>query len=297
MNAISIRRINRFFRKTREQKWTTARFLATMYLAKLSYAPHRVCLGLTSHERIQFWWSYFPASFSPERGIFDYWGDDVGELRFLWKYLRPGMTFLDVGAFHGIYSIIAAMRLGAEGRVVAFEPSPRDRRRLQLHLRCNKLRSVIVEHFAVAAGNGVASLVTVLDGYTNMSSLRPPAIDYRVKQVPVRTISLDDYLAGNKIDKVDLIKVDAEGGEIEIFKGADSLLSRLRPVVICEVLDKVTRPWGYPAREIVGCLRAYDYEWFDIFPDGVVLPHRPRNEYPEVKNYLAVPREKQNGLL
>jgi FkbM family methyltransferase len=297
MKMISLQRVDSFLRKTPTQRRIAARFAMTMLLARLSYAPHRVELRFAAYERVKFWWSYFPASFSADRGMFDYWGDDVGELRFLWKYLRPGMTFLDIGAFHGVYSIIAAIRLGGEGRVVAFEPSPRDNRRLQLHLRYNGLKSVVVEPYAVAAAEGTASLVTILEGYTNMNSLRPPAIDYPVKQVVVQTISLDDYLARNSIESVDLMKVDAEGGEIDIFKGANSLLSRLRPLVICEVLDKVTRPWGYPACEIVGCLAAHDYEWFDVFPDGGLLPHRPRNEYPEVKNYLAVPREKQDDLL
>jgi hypothetical protein len=68
----------------------------------------------------------FPANFSADRGLFDYWGDDVGELRFLWKYLQLGMTFLDVGAFHGVYSTIAARKLGDRSRIVAFEPSQRD---------------------------------------------------------------------------------------------------------------------------------------------------------------------------
>jgi len=62
------------------------------------------------------------------------------------------------------------------------------------------------------------------------------------------------------------------------------------------VLDRVTRQWGYPAREIVERLHAYDYGWFEILPDGSLLPHHPRNEYPEVRNFLAVPYEKQKDL-
>ncbi|PYU79664.1 MAG: hypothetical protein DMG50_23195 [Acidobacteria bacterium] len=61
------------------------------------------------------------------------------------------MTFVDIGAFHGIYSVIAATRLGDGSRVVAFEPSQRERRRLQLHLRCNGIKSVVVEPYTAAA--------------------------------------------------------------------------------------------------------------------------------------------------
>ena len=294
---ISFKRFYSFLRKSPAEKRTTARFMTTMWLAKFSYAPHRVRLSVGPTVHVKFWWSYFPAVFNSDRGLFDYWGDDVGDLSFLWRYLQPGMTFVDVGAFHGIYSTIAAKRLGDGSHVVAFEPSPRDRRRLQLHLRYNGIKSVVVEPYAVAAEAGETVLNMVVGGYQNMNSLRPPAIDQPVQQVAVQTIALDEYLHRNQINKVDLMKVDAEGGEIQIFNGAKTLLSRLRPLVICEVLDKVTRPWGYPAREIVERLRAYDYVWFEILPDGNLLPHHPRNEYPEeVRNFLAVPHEKQKDL-
>jgi FkbM family methyltransferase len=293
---ISSKRFYSFLHKKPRERRITARFITTMWLAKFSHAPHRVQLTIGPTEQVKFWWSYFPAVFSADRGMFDYWGDDVGELRFLWKYLQPGMTFVDVGAFHGIYSTIAAKRLGNRSRVVAFEPSPRDRRRLQLHLRYNGIKSVVVEPYAVAAERGEAALQVVIDGYQNMNSLRPPAVSQPVQQVVVQTIALDEYLQRNQIDKVDLIKIDAEGGEIQIFNGAETLLSRFRPLVICEVLDKVTRPWGYPAHEIVERLRAYQYGWFEILSDGSLTPHRQRNEYSEVRNFLAVPLEKQKDM-
>jgi FkbM family methyltransferase len=169
---------------------------------------------------------------------------------------------------------------------------------LQLHLRYNRIKSAVVEPYAVAAEGGEAALSVVVDGYQNMNSLRSPAVDHPVQQVVVQTVALDEYVHRNQIGKVDLMKVDAEGGEIQIFNGARVLLSSSRPLIICEVLDRVTRPWGYPAREIVERLRAHDYGWFEILPNGSLLPHHLRNEYPdEVRNFLAVPNEKQKGLI
>ena len=296
LDMIPLERMHRFLLKSPEQKRLTARFFATTWLAKLPYAPHKVRLAVTPHEQVNFWWSYFPASFHPDRGVLEYWGDDIGDLRFLWKYLRPGMTFLDVGAYHGVYSVVAAKKLGRAGRVIAFEPSSRERQRMQLHLRQNKIESVTLEPYALAAEEGKAPLAVVVDGFTTMNSLRTPPIDHPTKRVIVDTISLDAYLDRKQIDRVDLLKIDTEGGEVEAFRGADRLLRGFRPVIICEVLDLVTRAWGYAAAEIMSLLQTYDYEWFDILSDGSTARHCPREEYPEVRNYLAVPREKQATL-
>jgi len=292
---MTVQRMRRFLQKPPQQMWTTARFFATMWLSKLPYAPHRIRLELAKEEYMAFWWSYFPASFNPERSLLEYWGNDIGDLRFLWAHLQPGMTFLDIGAYHGLYSIVAAKKMGRAGRVVAFEPSSRERDRMRLHLRSNRIGCVTVEPYAVAGQEGWAPLAVVLDGYSTMNSLRPP-IDHPAKQVTVNTITIDAYLTQNRIDTVDFLKIDTEGGELEAFRGAHALLSHVRPLIVCEVLDQVTRAWGYAAAEIMNRLRTYDYEWFDILFDGKVIPHVPHNDYWEGRNYLAVPREKQDLL-
>ena len=228
--------------------------------------------------------------------MFEYWGDDVGDLRFLWRFLQEGMTFLDIGAYHGVYSIVAAKKLGPTGGVVAFEPSSRERGRMLVNLKLNNIESVSIEPYAVSAGEGEALLTVVVDGFTTMNSLRRPPINHLTEQVEIRTMSLDGYLKSKRVNRVDLLKVDTEGGELEVFRGAGDLLSRLRPVIICEVLDLVTNAWGYAAAEIMALLRAHNYEWFEVLLDGNLVHHYPKKEYPEVRNYVAVPREKQSSL-
>ena len=55
----------------------------------------------------------------------------------------------------------------------------------------------------------------------------------------------------------------------------------------------MTAPWGYPARHIVSHLAAREYEWFELDADGRLRRHVPRDAYPDVRNYLAVPRERR----
>jgi hypothetical protein len=92
--------------------------------------------------------------------------------------------------------------------------------------------------------------------------------------------------------RLDIMKIDVEGGEREAFRGARETLRSVRPIIICEVLDWVTHPWGYPACEIIGCLCEENYVWFDFHDDGGISPHQRVSEYPEIRNDLAVPREK-----
>ena len=74
-----------------------------------------------------------------------------------------------------------------------------------------------------------------------------------------------------------------------MLRGAQRFLREVRPLFICEVLDMVTRSWGYSAREIVTQMQTHDYDWFDIGQDGSIAPHRTQSEYAEVRNYLAIP--------
>jgi FkbM family methyltransferase len=288
-----LHRIARFFRKTAAEKRVTVRFFSRKALSKLPFVPARMRFPVALGHTLEFWWSTLPATDCPDRTLFEYWGDDRGELRFLWKFLQPGMTFLDVGAYHGIFSLLAAMKMGSGERVIAFEPSPRERWRFEFHLRMNGISGARLEPYAVSARTGALNFFTVTSGFTSMNSLQRPPTDNPIREIRVEAIALDDYLTQQSVSAVELMKIDVEGGELQAFAGATHLLQSLRPIIICEVLDWVTQPWGYPAREIVGCLQRHDYVWFDFADDGTIAPHQPRFQYPEIRNYLAVPQEKR----
>jgi FkbM family methyltransferase len=243
-------------------------------------------------EPLRFWWSYVPMADHPDRTLWEYWGDDLGELRFLWQFLAPGDVFFDIGAYHGIFSLVAAKRLGTQGRIVAFEPSQRERHRFELHMRWNGIVGISLEPYAASSTSERLKFFTVTSGFTSMNSLKRPPVDHPLREITVEAVSLDRYLVERKIGRLDLMKIDVEGGEIEAFRGAAHMLEVIRPVVICEVLDWVARSWGHAARDVVSFLRQREYEWFDFRDDGTIRSHKPRDEYPEARNYLAVPREK-----
>ncbi len=191
------------------------------------------------------------------------------ELRFVETFLQPGMTVLDIGAHHGLYSLLSSKCVGRKGQVIAFEASPRECRRLGKHVRFNGCANVRIEPCAAGGQPGVADLY-VVDGACDWgNSLRPPAVTESTYKVRVDVRTVDDVLQSLGISRVDFIKLDVEGAELSVLHGASRLLSGARrPAILAEVQDLRTKPWGYAARDIVQYLSSLGYRWYALAPDS-----------------------------
>jgi len=151
-------------------------------------------------------------------------GDHEAELPFVRALLRPEDGFVDVGANIGVYSIVAALR-GA--RVLAFEPNGTAREMLTANLALNQIEDrVRVLSFALADFTGEARFTTDLES-SNHLDIEPEA---KGEMVEVR--ELDALIEPG--DRVTLIKIDAEGFDEAVLRGARRALERERPVVIAE---------------------------------------------------------------
>ena len=84
------------------------------------------------------------------------------------------MVAFDLGAHHGFYALLMAFCVGTTGKVIAFEPSPKERRKLVWHIRLNRLTQVQVEPFAVADKEGTLDLFLTKDNSANSLSFPPP---------------------------------------------------------------------------------------------------------------------------
>jgi FkbM family methyltransferase len=218
---------------------------------------------------------------------------EPAERQFVERYLQPGMTVLDIGAHHGFYSLLASLKVGTAGHVIAFEPSPREKQRLIRHLELNQCTNVMVEAMAVGASEGDAELFVVQGKETGCNSLRSPEVSLRTRKLSVAVISLDRYLEQRGIHQVDFVKIDVEGGELDVLRGAEVMLQREpRPAILCEVQEDRTRTWGYAAAEIIEQLAERRYGWFRITPEGSLRPLvAKRNIFNG--NFVAVPEERQ----
>jgi FkbM family methyltransferase len=145
------------------------------------------------------------------------------QTRLLRSLVPRGGTVLDVGAHTGYYTVLASSLVGPSGRVRAFEPHPRNARFLRRHVRLNRCHNTVVEEAAVAAGPGSAMFGGGSGSGTG--SLRPDGTH------EVRTVGLDDYCGRHGL-RPDLIKVDVEGAEAQVLRGAAVTLREERPVVL-----------------------------------------------------------------
>jgi FkbM family methyltransferase len=278
-------RIARFLGSSRRRQYLT-----------MALRARRVFPGMAIPLRLPFkaWWLAEKSALDHELMYNDF---ETVETGFVEKLLRPGMTVLDVGAHHGLYTLLASRKVGRNGRVIAFEASPRECQRLEKHVRFNRCSNVHIERCAVGSEPGEADLFLV-DGFQDWcNSLRPPDVPdptYTVR-VPVRRA--DAVLAERRISKVDFIKLDVEGAEKAFLQGATQVLqSASRPAILAEVQDVRTRPWGYPAREIIQFLVGMDYRWFAIAAKGALLPISCDQESYDA-NLVALPVERTAEFL
>jgi tRNA (mo5U34)-methyltransferase len=231
---------------------------------------------------------FFPNMRIPLRLPFGAWwlsrNDDCGaslragsyetqETAFVHRFLQTGMIVLDIGAHHGYYTMLASRRVGSNGQVIAFEPSPRERKALLVHQKLNRCKNVTVQGLALSNEEAEADLYVVQGTQTGFNSLRPPVVLSGSSPVRVLLIRLDAWLRNQSIAHVDFIKLDVEGAELSVLQGAAQLLTkRPRPVLLVEVQDIRTQPWGYRAGEIINYLSDKGYKWFSLSTDGSVEP-------------------------
>ncbi|HEX2050170.1 MAG TPA: FkbM family methyltransferase [Actinomycetota bacterium] len=200
--------------------------------------------------------------------------------------VRPGTVVFDAGAHLGYYSLLAAS-LGA--RVHAFEPS---RQTLPL-LRDNAAGRVRVVPAGLWSAETTLSLTDFGSGHSALDTFVSSRDESAAPRgaYDARVTTVDAYVAAAG-DVPDVVKVDAEGAELEVLRGAASTMTTARPLVTVEVGDTGRGPRSRDALDFAATL---GYAPFDVTPDGV-RPHRVRDEY-EYGNVLLAPEPAASELL
>jgi FkbM family methyltransferase len=184
--------------------------------------------------------------------------------RFL-ELIRPGSVILDIGANVGLFSLVGAEAAGANGKILGFEPNPVTYATLLRNLSLNDVGNVRTFPIALSDHQGRIRLSVPKEVRAQFSygdsylSIDPSVNDDPTAQIECKR--LDDVLADQGIDRVDLIKIDVEGAEHLCLKGAERLLSdSSKPIILMECDETLSRRFGYSVFDTLLLLHQYGYD-------------------------------------
>jgi len=183
---------------------------------------------------------------------------DALQIAYLVAHLKEGDTAIDIGAYHGVYSILMAARCGQSGHVVAFEPDPYAREVLVRNVNLNQaIKQPSIEISACSDEPGSAVLFS--RGGNSQSSLARSAVGgssaQKSEEIQVPLVTLDAYLLERKLPVPRCVKIDAEGAEIRILRGARNLLLSSAEL-ICELHPYAWPEFGNTLAELKGLVAA-----------------------------------------
>jgi FkbM family methyltransferase len=209
------------------------------------------------------------------------------ELLYLEKVLSPGKVFVDAGANFGIYTLLAAKIVGEAGRVISFEPSSRVFPVLQRNIALNGSQSVLAFPVALTDKPGRARLyhhsAVGCDSLGHDASFEQGAYAEEIE-----TESLDNVLKRIAVKRVDVIKMDVQGAEELALRGANEIVTSMRPVVIFEFFPQGAVSLGLPPNGTWEFLESHGYEFFNI--DGRGAASKLLSPPSTIANVLAIHR-------
>lgn len=191
---------------------------------------------------------------------------------------RQSQTVFDIGASVGLYSLLAAA-VNPNCRVYAFEPTPEVVDILLANIHLNRIQNIVVEAAAIGdlSGDGFLHRRSGTDG-------RSEGMNFVTRtwredsDVPVAMFSLDDYCWDHGIERIDLMKLDIEGGEYDALMGAQRLL-RAKAIgsIFLELVEWAANRCGHSTADVKGLLTDAGYHIYRLH-SGKLVPIEPGTE-------------------
>jgi len=189
------------------------------------------------------------------------------ELEIFQALLKPNSIMFDVGANIGLYSIIGSKLVGAKGKVYSFEPSKINFNRLQNNIEINKIKNVNTDNIGI--GDKVDETLILSQNYetgdaekyiiNNDTHIKPVGKMQSgiLSKEAVQLDTLDNFQLNNDIERVDFIKIDVEGYEYYVFRGAENILKNNHDIVILfECAEHLAKRAGSTQNEVFSFLNS-----------------------------------------
>ena len=194
------------------------------------------------------------------------------------SFVRRGDVVLDIGANVGSHAVFLSHLVGGEGKVLAFEPLAPNIDALKETLR-RRSRALNVSIFQLAVGNPskpgqVVGIRVPGDDFTQ-ASLRLQAAgswgqQASVHEYTVFLTSLDANPDVQALPSIDFVKIDVEGGELDVFRGGAQTIRRHLPLIYCEAYEKWTASFGYAPVDLFAFARSLGYTGARVISLGVL---------------------------
>ena len=200
--------------------------------------------------------------------------------------LHPGDVFYDLGANVGYMSIEAASLFQDTIKICAFEPQPNLAQVAAISARLNNFRNVSIYDIMLGKEGGTANLFIPAHCVHASSISR----ESNARSITCRVEALDELVSNGNIPQPDLVKIDVEGGELNVFQGMKNIIQEVTPYIIFEADDNMNR-FGYNREDLINyILSLADYQFFHIIEKGFFPINRAEINQIYTADILAVPK-------
>lgn len=189
---------------------------------------------------------------------------------------RGKSCVLDVGAHIGLVTLPVASVMAADGRLVSFEPAESNRRLLLRHLAANAFASVVVEGALVGDSEAAAVEFYEMDDASGMNTVVAGAMDGAYRAVTKSQVTLDGYCERNGLSP-QVIKIDVEGAELGVLRGARRIIASCRPSIFLSVHPRQIAILGETTEQLADLIESLGYDCRHI--DGSSVDSFALREY------------------
>ena len=180
------------------------------------------------------------------------------EISAMRRFVKDGDCILDVGANTGYLTLWFGRTAGIAGRVYSFEPFPSTFEKLAENIWLNGMSNVTAVKKAVSDKNGMAQCIA--GEFSGMCRVVAAGADRRDAQV--ETVTVDTFARERGLDTIDFIKIDVEGMERFVLRGAERTIEKCRPKLMVEVSPANLERYGCSPEDLLSAIRKMNYRLF-----------------------------------
>lgn len=277
---------NSRFKRLVKDPWRTGIFYVLALFAYLK--PYRVYKNSLWGQKMTY--------YLPEANALQYYGFFEANLtNFLINFLKPGDTFLDVGAHVGYYSMLASFLVEKSGKVYSLEPTPRTFYSLKLNSQMAQNKNIFPYNLAALDTKTTIDFLdygpkySAFNTFKNRQENNYKFLHKQEKHLSVPTTDIDSFCQENNV-MPNFIKIDAEGAEHKILQGMKDVLNSIRPLISIEITFE--KEWEENKNSSISILKENNYQIFEADLQGNL---KNPKFIPDISNYdnlIAVPKEK-----